>query len=438
MPENKISCPSCQFEFEPTDALTKQIKSHLEVEFSIKSKESATKIQEMQKILEIQTQKLILEKQQNDEIILAKNKEFEAKTKAEMNQKWLEMETSLKQKVEVESRSKIEVELKDLQAQRAEDKKKIADAVANELELRRQTRELLEMQKNAELEMARKLDFERKTIFEKAKIELDETMRLKLAEKDKQMEQLKNSLQDAQRKAQQGSMQIQGDVQENELKQILSQNFPHDQVLDVATGIKGADLIHDIFSVTGQNLGKIIWESKRTKTWSEDWIKKLKDDQATAQADVAVLATQVMPESLKTYGYYKGVWVVHYDLAHILALTGTIRHYLGEIYGVKNSVVGRDEKMAYLYNYLSGSQFKNKMENIVSAFTGMKEDLETEKRAMMRIWAKRDKEITRVIESTSGLYGDLQGIIGASLQTIPSLELPSLGDIQSGDELFQK
>ncbi len=436
MSENQIVCPSCQFQFEPTDALTKQIKSHLEAEFTLKLKENALKVQEMQKVLETQTQKLELEKKENDEIILTKNKEFEAKIKDEMNQKWAQMEAGLKQKVEIESRSKIEVEIKDLQAQNAEKNQQLVQANAKELELRKQTRELEEKQKNAELEMQRQLDIERKNIFEKAKLESDQASRLKLAEKDKQMEQLKSSLEDAQRKAQQGSMQIQGDVQENELKHILTQNFPFDKVLDVATGIKGADLIHDVYSIAGQNVGKIIWESKRTKTWSEDWVKKLKDDQSSAQADIAILATQIMPDSLKTYGFYKGVWVVHYDLAHILALTGALRHQLSEIHSVKNSMISRDEKMAYLYHYLSGSQFKNKIENIVNAFTSMKNDLESEKRAMMRIWAKRDKEITRVMESTTGLYGDLQGIIGASLQTIPSLELPNLDEIEISGELF--
>jgi len=437
MPDNKIICPNCQFEFEPTDALTKQIKSHLEAEFSLKSKEIENKLLEQQKILESKAKILDDEKKKNDELILAKNKEFEAKTKAEMNQKWSEMETNLKQKIELESRSKIEIELKDLKAQNEENKKKLEASNLQELELRKQTRELEEKQKNVELEMQRQLDQERKSIFEKARIELDEVMRLKMAEKDKQMEQLKNSLEDAQRKAQQGSMQIQGDVQENELKNILTQNFPTDKIADVATGLKGADLIHDIFSVAGQNIGKIIWESKRTKTWSDDWIKKLKDDQSAAQADMAILATQVLPDELKTYGYYKGVWVVHYDLAHILALTGVLRHTLQEVFNVKNAMVGRGEKMEYLYNYLSGSQFKNKMENIVSAFSSMKEDLESEKRALMRIWAKRDKEITRVIESTSGLYGDLQGVIGGALQTIPSLELANLESKEGGSgELF--
>ena len=434
MTENKIVCPNCKFEFEPTGALTQQIKSHLEAEFASKSKDAQNRLMEQQKTLDAQTQKLELEKKQNDELILTKNKEFEAKTKAEMNQKWSEMEMSLKQKIELESRSKIEVELKDFQARDEENKKRLAEAVAKELELRKQARELEEKQKNAELEFQRQIDLERKSIFEKAKTEADEGMRLKLAEKDKQMEQLKNSLEDAQRKAQQGSMQIQGDVQENELKLILSQNYPSDQISDVATGVKGADIVQLVYSTLGQNCGVVIWESKRTKTWSDDWVKKLKDDQVAAEADVAILATQVMPEGLKLYGFYKGVWVVHYDLACILALTSTIRYHLQEIHGVKNSMIGRGEKMEYLYNYLSGAQFKNKMENIVSAFSSMKEDLETEKRSMMRIWAKRDKEITRVIESTSGLYGDLQGIIGGALQTIPSLELPD-GEKESG-ELF--
>ena len=433
MSENNITCPQCGFEFEATAVLSAKIKHDLEAQFITKSKQAEQELSLKTKAIEAQAKQLQLEKQQNEELIQTEVNAEQEKGRIEMNKKWTELEAELKKKLETGSRSKVELELKDLQAQNDENKRRVAEANTKELELRKLTRDLEEKQKNSELELQRRLDQERQAISTKVRLEADEAYRLKSAEKDKQLEQLQRSLDDAQRKASQGSMQIQGDVQENELKQILTQSFPYDQITDVATGTKGADLVHQVFSNVGQNCGVIIWESKRTKAWSDDWVKKLKDDQAATQADVAILATQVMPSDLKTYGFYKGVWVVHYDLAHILALTGVLRHQLQEIHSVKNSMVGRDEKMEYLYGYLSGSQFKNKIENIVSAFTSMKEDLESEKRAMTKIWAKRDKEITRVIDSTAGMYGDLQGIIGGSLGSIAALEL---GGGEKDGELF--
>lgn len=404
---SQITCPNCGHHFEATTALTSQIKIELENEYAQKAK----------------TQ--------------------EEKLKAEMNLKWETLEkqrqlelTEQKQKLETEIKSKVELQLKDLQSQNEENQKKLEVANSREIELRKQARELEEAKKNLELETMRKMDEERKTIVEQTRLQESEKHRLLEAEKDKQLDQLKKSLEEANRKATQGSQQIQGDVQENDLKEILSSSFVLDKIEDVPTGIRGADLVHFVVSKFGKNCGKILWESKRTQRWSDDWVQKLKDDQANTQADVAILATQVLPEGIKSYGPYKGIWVVQYNSAYILALTSTIRHFLEEIHQVKNSQVGRDEKMEYLYTYLTGTQFRNKIENIVDAFSSMKNDLESEKRAMLKIWSKREKEISRVIESTTTMYGDLQGIVGSKLERVERLELEGSFDEVENQELL--
>ncbi|MBU0974246.1 DUF2130 domain-containing protein, partial [Patescibacteria group bacterium] len=186
-------------------------------------------------------------------------------------------------------------------------------------------------------------------------------------------------------------------------------------------GAKGADLVQRINAKMGTNAGTIIWESKNTKAFSESWISKLKSDQGLVKADIAILVTQVLPKGVKGFGLVNGVWVVSY--AHIIPLVNALRIQLIEVAKVKLSLVGRDEKMGLLYKYLSGPQFKNRVENIVMAFVNMKADLDTEKRSFNRIWSKREKEIEKVIMSTSNMYGDLQGIIGGSLPEIKQLEL---------------
>ena len=167
----------------------------------------------------------------------------------------------------------------------------------------------------------------------------------------------------------------------------------------------------------------MIWESKNTKNWGGDWIKKLKDDQVEAKADLCIIVSQVLPEGVKGFGLVEGVWVT--DLSHALPLAHALRHQLLQLAQVKASLVGKDEKMEILYKYLTSPQFKNRMENIVNAFICMQQDHKKKKRAMQKHWKKREKEVERVIENTTGMYGDFQGLIGAALPTITSLELPS-------------
>ncbi len=244
------------------------------------------------------------------------------------------------------------------------------------------------------------------------------------------MEQLRKTIEELKRKSEQGSQQTQGDALENDIKEILQREFFQDNIEDVPTGIKGADLIHKINNSLGQHSGTILWEIKNTKAWNQDWIKKLKDDQAKSQSDLCIIVSRTLPDDIENFAFQDGVWITHTRYA--LEVARLTRKYILDLSNAKESQANKGSKMELLYDYLSSKQFKNRIENIVSAFDTMRTDLEKERRAMERIWAKRSKEIDRVILNTSGMHGDFQGIIGNSLDHINLLQLEedvSLDDI---------
>ncbi len=377
MTDQNISCPQCGTSIPLNDALTGKIRSQLKDEIE---RDSAKKLEQ-------------------EKIRLWKIAQEEAAKKND-------------------------IQMADLKRINDEKEKELEVSRKHELLLRERERALESKVKNAEVEMARKLDEVSRKIQDDARKEAQEEGKMKLAEKEKQLEQLQKALEDAQRKAEQGSMQIQGDAQETNLKQALMAAFPMDTITDVPTGIRGADLVHCVYSSFGQKLGTILWESKNTKAWGNDWIKKLKDDQALAKADIVIIASQVLPDDIEIFGQREGVWITEYKYA--IPLVSALRHEIAELSRVKQSLVGKDAKMEMLYNYLSGSEFKNRIESIVLAFKELKDGLECEKRAMERIWNKREKEIERVMKNTVGFRGDLEGILGAQVMpAIESLELTS-------------
>ena len=458
MPDQTINCPNCQTSIPLSQALSEQIKHQLEEKLSAEYKAKADQL--AQDTAKIAQQKLALEEEQKkrEDELAAKQKALEKEL--EVQQKKLKeaaaeqqkiVEEQVKKQVDGEklklwqvaqekAKEKIDTELKDLQEQFKEKAQKLEEAQKNELELRKQARDLEEQKKNLDLELQRKLDEERKKIAEDVRKTEEEQFRLKLLEKDKQVEIMQKTIEDLRRQSQQGSMQIQGDVQENDIKSVLSTTFFTDSISDVPTGIKGGDLIHQVNNQMGQKAGVILWESKNTKSWSNEWVTKLKQDQGAAGADICMLVTRVLPDDINGFGIKSGVWVL--EPQYILPLTTTLRMHLLELSKLKNSLVGRDQKMEYLYEYLCGTQFKNRIESIVMAFSELQKDLATEKRAMERIWRKRSQEIERVIENTAGLYGDLQGMVGAGLPSIQALELPgfteeSVGEAQSNFSVSQ-
>jgi hypothetical protein len=400
MTDQTISCPQCGTIIPLTDALTEKIKHQLEEKMQREIQKKEKEIRNKERVLE--------EKQEHME------KEVKEKLFAEKQKMWV-----LAQEKAME---KVEIELKDLAKMNKEKEDQLKNMREQELLLRKKQREAEEKEKNLLLEVERKLDVERKNISEQAKNDAREEMHLKFSEKEKQMEQMRKTIEDLKRKSEQGSMQIQGDVQENDLIKMLQNEFINDKIEDVPTGIRGADLIHTVYTPFQKKAGTLLWESKNTKAWSNAWVQKLKDDQVAAKADICILVSQVVPEHIVNFGYQDGVWICQYSFA--IPLANALRIHTIQAYHIKQSLVGKDQKMELLYAYLSGNEFKTRIENIVSAFTNMKADLDSEKRALQRIWNKREKEIERVILNTSGMYGDIQGISGSSLSHIPALELP--------------
>lgn len=321
---------------------------------------------------------------------------------------------------QVKERAK-EQEIKLLNEQLDTNRKQLDQTRAIELELRKEKVDLENEKRAFELEKQRQLDAERNKIREDAQKKAEEDMHFKILEKDKQLQDAMKANMELQRKLQQGSQQTQGEVLELELEGLLSSWFPHDTIEPVAKGISGADVIQKVFGNSGQQCGSIAWESKHTKAWSEQWVAKLKEDQRAINADLAILVTEILPKDIKNFAYRDGIWIA--DQNSILGLATALRIQLIQAATIKLASVGKNEKMEVLFRYLSGTEFRHKVEAIVEAFSDMKEDLDKERRAMIRTWAKREKQIEQVIANTAGMYGDVQGLLGTAIQPIAALEL---------------
>lgn len=402
MTDQTITCPKCGEQIPLNDALTGKIREQLKGEMG-------KEVEEKEKQIALREKAVAEDKKNFDEQVSKK----------------LESEKSkIFESAKEEAVKKVELEMLDLKKADSEKEKELEELRKKAIESMDKARELENKDKNRELEYAKKLDEESKKIAEQAKIEADDASKKKLLEKDKTIEQMQKALEEAQRKAEQGSTQVQGDAQETDLKQALQNAFGMDTIEDIKTGERGADLVQTVFSSMGQKHGVILWESKNAKAWKAEWVTKLKDDQGEKKADIAIIATQVLPEDIDTFGFRDGVWITDYKYA--LPLASALRCQLSELCRVKQSFVGKDVKMEQLYNYLGGVEFRNRIETIVMAFVSLQSGLNSEKRAMEKIWNKREKEIERVIKNTTGFYGDLEGIMGAAaLPSIKALELPS-------------
>ncbi|NQT71652.1 MAG: DUF2130 domain-containing protein [Chloroflexi bacterium] len=403
MAEDTIKCPNCGFVIPISEALTHQIQDRLKIEMEAGVKKREAELLEKER-------KLSQARAGIDEQVAIRLKAEMTKIQAQAAQK---------------AEEKVKVELEDLKVQVTEKEKKIAEAQKLELEIRKRQRELEEKEKAQELEFARKLDAEKDKIKQESMKQFSEEHRLKDAEREKTIKDLQLALEEAQRKASQGSMQLQGEVLELDLENLLRSSFPFDEIKEVPKGIRGADVIQDVYDSTHKPCGTILWEAKRTKNWSDAWIQKLKDDQREIGADIAVIITEAMPKDTENLSLMNGVWVTRHSLA--IGLATAIRQQLIEVTFARQGAAGKGEKMEVLYEYLSGPEFRQRIEAIVETFTMMNAQLDREKRAMTKIWKEREKQIERITLNTANMYGAMRGIIGASL---PEVELLELGPIE--------
>lgn len=326
-----------------------------------------------------------------------------------------------------------EKELKLMKEQMAAKDEELSKARELELQIRKERNLLEEDKKSFELKLQRQLDEEKDKIRQQTTQTLLEEHRLKDAEKDKKVSDMLRQIEELKQKAEQGSQQTQGEVQELELEQTLKTEFPVDEILPVPKGVNGADVMQRVHDLSGRDCGVILWESKRTKNWSEEWVSKLKDDLRASKADVAILVTTALPDGIKNFGPKDGIYVTSYDC--FLSLAKMLRITLNQLCLSKLSSVGKNEKMEIIWNYLSGNEFKHKVEAIVEAFSSMKQDLDRERVVYMKFWAKREKQIQRVIENTIGMHGDLQGLMGASLPEIESLQIDTVETLEQVDDV---
>lgn len=394
MADNTIVCPKCGNEIQLSEAFTVQIRNELSAEFEQSFKERA---------------------QEFKDALLAKDQELES----ELKKRQVEIQEAAQKKAEEAA----ETNLKDLKAQLQEKTAEIKQARDDELKLRKRERELIKKTEKAELEIVRRLTEERGTL----KTEIESALRgehdLVIKEKDTQLDRVRKQLKEATRKAEGKSQELQGEALELELEELLRKTFPTDEIQAVKKGVRGADVIQRVRSRRGDDAGTILWESKRTKAWSATWIQKLKDDQRRENANFGVIVSEALPDTVTDFGSVDGIWVT--GLRFAVGLATVVRQGLIDLAQARAALVDKSDKMDLLYNYLSGPQFKQRIEPIVESFIGMQEDLEREKRAMETAWAKREKQIQRALASAAGMYGDLQGIIGASLPPVKTLELPS-------------
>ena len=302
---------------------------------------------------------------------------------------------------------------------------KLAEAQQAQADLLRKQRELDDARRELELTVEKRVQVSVVNIRTTARQEADEAARLRVLEKDQTIESMTRTIDELKRKAEQGSQQSQGEVLELQLEELLRERFPMDIIEPVAKGELGADVVQQV-NGSGQPAGIILWESKRTKAWSDGWLPKLRDDQRRCGADIALIISHALPKHIEHFDLVDGVWVAHPRCA--LPVAVALRQSLIEVFSLRLVQHGQQTKMEQVYQYLTGMKFRQRVEAVVEKFNDMQEDLDKERKFMGRQWAKREMQIVAVIESTVGMVGDLQAIAGKAMPEIPSLDLPLLED----------
>jgi hypothetical protein len=418
MNEPSITCPQCKSEVKLTESLAAPLVKQTEERYRRMLEEQQKKVDGERDKLRAEAE--TLQKAKDDlDATLRQRMAQERRTIADEEQK--KARASLQADLDAAKQEKEVV-----QTELAENRKKLADARTLELQLRQERQSLKEAQEQFDLDKQRAIDEAKAAIRAEASQKAEEQASLKLMEKQKTIDDLNTKLKEAMQKAEQGSQQLQGEVMELQLEALLRSKFPRDLVEPVAKGEFGGDALQRVFGASDVSCGSILWESKRTKAWSDQWLSKLREDMRTAGADVAVLVTQTLPKGVETFEQIDGVWVTSFRCA--LPLCASLRQALIQVHANKRALEGQQTKQERLFDYLTGTGFKNRVAAIVERFKELQDDLDKERKAITKMWAKRQQQIDGAIESTVGMFGDFQGIAGKSLQEIEGLDVQRLGE----------
>lgn len=409
-----IECPNCGTEIKLTETLAGPILEVTRNEYEKKLKIEEQKYQKRENILELKHAEIKAAKENLDQILSEKLIVERKKVITEEKRK-----AQAAMAVEFEAKSD---EIKELEVVVKLSNEKLAEAQKTQAELIKKERLLDDQKREIELTIEKRVQLSITEVREKARIEVEGELKLKVSEKEEQISSMQRQIEELRRKSEQGSQQLQGEVMELELEKELASKFPHDSIEPVPKGEFGGDVLQKVITPNGVHCGTILWEAKRTKNWSNTWLPKLRNDQRVAKAELSILVSSALPKEIKTFGQVDGVWISapQYSMGLVLAL----RQTLTEVALSKQMKEGQETKMELVYEYLTGPRFRHRVEAIVEKFSDMQADLDREKKAMTRLWAKRETQIHSVIESTVGMYGDLQGIAGRAIQEIEGLELP--------------
>lgn len=414
--EPTIICPNCSTEIKLTESLAAPLIQATRKQYEVRLAEQEQNVAEREAEIRKQ-QKAIADaekaiddqiaeklKTERQAIIAEEAKKARFAAAADLEEKSREL--SVLQEVLNERNAKLEV------AQKAQ------------ADLMRKQRELDDARRELDITVEKRVQASVNEVREKATKEAEESLKLKVSEKEEQISSMQRQIEELKRKAEQGSQQLQGEVLELALEETLRAKFPFDGIEPVGKGEFGGDVLQRVVGPAGQVCGSILWESKRTKNWSDGWLAKLRGDQRAAKAEIAVLISAALPKEIESFGPLEGVWVSapRYAVSLVIAL----RQSLIEVAGTRQAQEGQQSKMELVYEYLTGPRFRHRIEAIVEKFSDMQADLDRERKSMNRLWAKREAQIQGVIESTVGMYGDLQGIAGRALQEIEGLETPLL------------
>jgi hypothetical protein len=428
MIEPTITCPKCKAEIRLTESLAAPLIEATRQQFETKLSQKDDEIARREQVLrdkekQVSEAKRTLEQQVSDQVA--------EQLKAERQRVIEEESKKAKQASAAELETKAR-ELSELQEVLKSREAKLAEAQQAQAELIKKQRELDDAKRELELTVAKLVQDELFEVRTQAKREAEEGLKLKVAEKDQTIASMQQKIEELKQKAEQGSQQLQGEVMELELENLLRAKFPFDTIEPVPKGEFGGDTLQRVISQSGVMSGTILWESKRTKNWSNGWLVKLREDQRTAKAEISVLVSQALPDGIETFDVIDGVWITHPRA--ILPVATILRHTLLQVSNARLISEGQQTKAEMVYQYLTGPRFKQRVEAIVEAFSSMQEDLDKERKAIMKQWAKRDEQIERVMGATVGMYGDLTGIAGKSIQEIEGLEFPALGTSESATE----
>ena len=416
MSEATVVCPKCRHEFAISEAVTASIESKLQAKYLEETAKREKAIAAREQSLAASQAAIARAQAGIDEQIAAKLQSERAAIAADEARKArLALESDLTGKDRMITQ--LGETISTMNA-------KLGDAQKAQADLLRKQRELDDAKREVELTVEKRVQESIGTAREQAKKEAEESLKLKVAEGEHKIASMAKQIDDLKKKAEEGSQQRQGEVAELELEATLRAKFTRDTIEPVPKGQFGGDAVHRVVTMTGQVAGTILWESKRTKTWSDGWLSKLREDQRSAKAEIAIIVTQILPKGVQSFDLIDGVWVT--SPGFVVPLAVALRQSLVDLADARIAGEGQQTKMELVYQYLMGTGFKQRVQALVEQFTEMQDSLRKEQKWVTSKWAEREMQLELILKATAGMYGDLRGIAGRSLPQVEGLALPAL------------